>query len=407
MVENEELLNAPKISNIREINIYPDHDELMKTDDEIYLRPIIVKGAYNNMDHYIDVLFRLTREDYMRPLRQGVQNHISENPGRVSEVHLYKDLRIGPPETSRSGIVWTIYFDQSKHNWQGSKRLIFGSLLLISHDNFSSNGMLVATVVDNDRRKKGEIMIQLFRGNLNPRLTYKMLESSAYFEPYNRILRRIQDPEFKNMPFQQYLVRQLKNDTEVLQHQPNLARYLRNQEAVYDLTALMKPEYLNWDENLGKGIHILNEHWTNEEYMALNGSQLKAVKSALSHELSVIQGPPGTGKTYVALKVVKCLLDNSKFWYGDRGCPILVVCYTNHALDHFLEGIVPMVPEKIVRIGAQSKSEILQPVNLSKLTPFFRTHTLFYHKYGSRVYLFLHHFFCLFTQFFLFKKIVC
>jgi len=223
--------------------------------------------------------------------------------------------------------------------------------------------MIVATVFDNDRRQKGELLVKLFRGNLNPRLTYKMLESSAYFEPYKHVLLRIKDPEFKDIPFKQYLVRQ--NDTEVLQHQPNYARYLRNQEAVYDLTALIKPGY----EEMGKGINILNNKWKNEEYMALNGSQLKAIKSALSDELSVIQGPPGTGKTYIALKVVKCLLDNSKFWFGDRttGCPILVICYTNHALDQFLEGIVPMVPEKIVRIGARSKSKILEPFNLSIL----------------------------------------
>ena len=221
--------------------------------------------------------------------------------------------------------------------------------------------MIVATVFDNDRRQKGELLVKLFRGNLNPRLTYKMLESSAYFEPYKHVLLRIKDPEFKDIPFKQYLVRQ--NDTEVLQHQPNYARYLPNQEAVYDLTALMKPGY----EEMGKGINILNDKWKNEEYIALNGSQLKAVKSALFHELSVIQGPPGTGKTYIALKVVQCLLDNSKLWFGDRttGSPILVICYKNHALDQFLEGILPMAPGKVVRIGGRSKSKILEPVNLS------------------------------------------
>ena len=62
----------------------------MKNDEEIYLRKNVVKGAYRDVDHYIDVLFRLTREDLMRPLREGVQNFVSEKPGRVSEVHVYK-----------------------------------------------------------------------------------------------------------------------------------------------------------------------------------------------------------------------------------------------------------------------------------------------------------------------------
>lgn len=47
----------------------------------------------------------------------------------------------------------------------------------------------------------------------------------------------------------------------------------------------------------------------------------------------MIQGPPGTGKTFVALRIVEMLLLNR---VSNR--PILVVCYTNHALDQFLEG---------------------------------------------------------------------
>lgn len=49
--------------------------------------------------------------------------------------------------------------------------------------------------------------------------------------------------------------------------------------------------------------------------------------------------PPG--KTYVGLKIVRALLDN-KAW-GPKS-PILVVCYTNHALDQFLEGECQLLP---------------------------------------------------------------
>ena len=80
----------------------------MKTEDEVFLRRNIVNGAYRDIEHYIDVLFRLTREDYMRPLREGVQNHVStKNVGRVPEVYLYKKVVIGPPDVSGSGLVWT------------------------------------------------------------------------------------------------------------------------------------------------------------------------------------------------------------------------------------------------------------------------------------------------------------
>ena len=47
--------------------------------------------------------------------------------------------------------------------------------------------------------------------------------------------------------------------------------------------------------------------------------------------------------------------------------PILVVCYTNHALDQFLEGIHEFHPEGIVRIGGRSQSEKMKDCNLSEL----------------------------------------
>lgn len=47
--------------------------------------------------------------------------------------------------------------------------------------------------------------------------------------------------------------------------------------------------------------------------------------------------------------------------------PILVVCYTNHALDQFLEGIHQFHPQGIVRIGGRSQSETMKACSLSEL----------------------------------------
>ena len=47
--------------------------------------------------------------------------------------------------------------------------------------------------------------------------------------------------------------------------------------------------------------------------------------------------------------------------------PILVVCYTNHALDQFLEGIHVFHPDGIVRIGGRSQSEKMKACSLSEL----------------------------------------
>ena len=63
------------------------------------------------------------------------------------------------------------------------------------------------------------------------------------------------------------------------------------------------------------------------------------------------------------------LLDENvedRFLLSERR-PILVVCFTNHALDQFLEGIHKFHPDGIVRIGATSQSETMKACSLSEL----------------------------------------
>jgi hypothetical protein len=65
-----------------------------------------------------------------------------------------------------------------------------------------------------------------------------------------------------------------------------------------------------------------------------------------------------------ALKVVEAMLHNQRTagWDG----PIVVLCYTNHALDQFLEGIHGF-EKNVVRIGSRSKSEAMQSRSMGKL----------------------------------------
>ena len=129
------------------------------------------------------------------------------------------------------------------------------------------------------------------------------------------------------------------------------------------------------------------ENFPSTQELNLDASQREALLTALTRKVAVIQGPPGTGKTYLGLKIVQVLLDNRQYWNGPteepineferrRGrlaqvlrprftrpvdhVPILVICYTNHALDQFLEGIMAFT-RKIVRIGGQSKCKALEP----------------------------------------------
>lgn len=99
--------------------------------------------------------------------------------------------------------------------------------------------------------------------------------------------------------------------------------------------------------------------WPSPPELKLNESQVDALKHALTRRLSVIQGPPGCGKTFIGLQIIATLLMNTD-------SQILIVCYTNHALDQFLCGILRYT-DSIVRIGNQSKNENLDRFNLKQL----------------------------------------
>ena len=151
---------------------------------------------------------------------------------------------------------------------------------------------------------------------------------------------------------------------------PSTPKYLQ-QGTTYDITPLMKGKFVND----GKSVPILEDHaWPSNEMLCVNESQADAIRACLTRELAIVQGPPGTGKTFISLKIAQILLLNWQVWSRasemDRRAirrQILVICYTNHALDQFLEGITSFEETGIVRVGSRSKTEKLDEFNLSNL----------------------------------------
>lgn len=103
--------------------------------------------------------------------------------------------------------------------------------------------------------------------------------------------------------------------------------------------------------------------WSEES--GLDQTQYQAYIKALFRKFVIIQGPPGTGKTHIGLKIASTILHNCYLNRNDFK-PILVVCYTNHALDQFLQGLLN-VTNRLVRVGGQSKNENLEEYNLKSL----------------------------------------
>ena len=55
-------------------------------------------------------------------------------------------------------------------------------------------------------------------------------------------------------------------------------------------------------------------------------------------------------------------------WDAEKKSAMLMVCYTNHALDQFLEGVLKFQQTGIIRVGGRCSSESLQRYNLHEYT---------------------------------------
>ncbi|XP_041800203.1 NFX1-type zinc finger-containing protein 1 isoform X2 [Chelmon rostratus] len=368
--------------DFRTIPIYPTPEEFHQ-DHRPFLRPNLTSQRYTNTHLYLDTHFRLLREDFVRPLREGIQqllwNQMDVGRGdsplkkkRFDDIRVYFDTRLVVPKCTHTGLAYVVQFDIQPLQfvrWQNSKRLIYGSLVCLSCDNFES--FLFATVTDRDPKdlQKGQVQITFTEesrfklAGMQKDQLFLMVETTAYFEAYRYVLDGLKEQEEDSLPFQRYIV---ECETDV---QP--PEYLQRTD-MYDLSSIADPDYMDRIQPF----HSLKEDaWPRMEELGLDESQMRAFQLALTKELAIIQGPPGTGKTYVGLKIAQALLTNQDLWRDRIGsAPMLVVCYTNHALDQFLEGIHTFLQEGIVRVGGRSNSEILKRFNLRELThsPNFR-----------------------------------
>ena len=381
-------------SEYRTLPLLPSWDEVCVNKAPVKLRPNIVDGAYEDWMHYYDVQFRLLREDFIAPLRRGICDFLDGMSGRkLRDVKVYNSVKIVKPEFTFSGIGYKVHFETlhlQRCKWEHSKRLMFGSLVCLSPDNFK-NVVLFATVSDRkpEDLKRGLVSLQFEVGaNLqyifDSKSVFVMVESLAFFEASRHIMRSLQTAEVETMPFTRYII---KGDCTSV----NAPKYLDVTNNCYNLSCLYGSKESSKQPLV---FNILDcKKWQVAKSVELDQSQLDAIQQALTQEIAVIQGPPGTGKTYIGLKIVETLLRNRKVWDPDRQSPILVMCYTNHALDQFLQGILNIrLPEddddddelskllrkasiepqksgvpKIVRVGGRSQNEVVNEFNVEKL----------------------------------------
>ncbi|KAJ3939835.1 uncharacterized protein N0V96_009822 [Colletotrichum fioriniae] len=137
----------------------------------------------------------------------------------------------------------------------------------------------------------------------------------------------------------------------------------------------MAAEVATADQVQRPRVHLDNQ------FRLLREDMLGELRDDLKSPLALIQGPPGTGKSFVGALAAKILL-------GDPEKRILVLSYTNHALDQFLEDLmkIGISPGDMVRLGSKS-TESTSALSLEKQLRSYayrRTNATWEHINGMR-----------------------
>ncbi|GIY60265.1 NFX1-type zinc finger-containing protein 1 [Caerostris darwini] len=375
--------------NYRSIPILPTANDIHTSCT--FLRPNLVKGQYKDTEHYLDVQYRLLREDYVKPLRDGIASYLNlKKQGKslnCKEIRVYSNVHIIRQEFVNGGLVHFAHFKEnnfSKIKWELSKRFLTGSLLCLSSNDFET--MLFATVARRDPKElcKGLVLLR-FEDltdevlTLSPLRNFVVIETNAYFEAYRHNLHALCELEETKLPMKPYIIE--------TQNTIRCPQYLQ-ESTVYDMRPLLLPlEEHYFDRHVEEdgeisitynfsyvisqkatAVRILeDDQWPTYSELSLDPTQYAAIKAAVTKEFAIVQGPPGTGKTYVGLRIAQLLLHNKNKWQTQTNAsPMLVVCYTNHALDQFLEGL-SFFTQKIVRIGGRGTNEKISHFQLSNL----------------------------------------
>ena len=371
-------------------HVLPSPKELL-THSPVTPKSLIIDGEYKSTELFLETHYDLLREDMIAPLRSAIKDHINCDDRAKKALFIYDEVTFQHPECdSNQGLMYRLKFnvlgvnDVSKLKWDRSERLKFGALLCIVEPIDGKavfRDILWATVSDrNARSLQSNLTICVrFPSGFEPRVDfsrkYMMLESrQVYFESYCHTLSGLYN--MREIPFTKLLLGQ----TLECKH----PKYIRentlfNFSPIFpDRTNPVFPSLGQWPDSSPK----------------LDDSQYKALRLALTKEVSLIQGPPGTGKTYVGAITLEIMLETKRAYYLDLDSqlfseqeteeisdeqrvsipptedqesymralesPILILTYTNHALDQFLM-LLLRFESKIVRIGSKVEQEELLP----------------------------------------------
>ncbi|KAI5305889.1 hypothetical protein KEM56_002975 [Ascosphaera pollenicola] len=376
-----------------ELEIRCNQADFLPTTD--FSEPHFLEGP----ERLLDVHFRLLRHDIFSGLKETMAGltHVVDNGLSTSTwadvvaksqgAHIYRSASLVKSQfTKRAGLQFCISFrlperiaklkkqDRSEW-WKRSRRLSPGTLLclvliqgrrlqiipLIAEENEIGkdgvSGLITAkpVVLTSDAtRRLLEHNAQYSRSNDKNLVMEFSSVLPATFVPILENLQRMHREG--NWPFAQWLVPkpfEVDGVPGSVDVPPPL--YARNRGFYFEMGSILNTPDQSLQYRPG-----LNEDRITEQLKSqspLDEGQVSATVAALSREFCLIRGPPGTGKTFAGVQIMKVLIANKE--RAQLG-PVVVVCYTNHALDQFLEHIMLQGITNVIRVGSRSSSTMLE-----------------------------------------------
>lgn len=344
--------------NFRDIAVFPTADEIRSCEGPFLQRldDVFQHSRESRPAEYLSWLFRLLREDMLGNLRKdlavawgqktGPRKPLSLGRLRLSGVGNGNDRRpdsLALKMVCDSGLVFhrrLIGKDARKRFLEDSKSYLkhgsfgalccghdvvaFGSLVRNVDLLLANPPMIVVKFADVAALR---LALQAFLGHKKDDLRFIVVDTPTF--AYQPILQRL--TEIKEIPLEEVLL------------EPTFAA--TPPQSTPQMSALLTGlrEALRTDQEFD-----LCDAIDTKRPIHVSGAQLESLINGLENCIGQIQGPPGTGKSFIGALIVAIILKFTEY-------RVLVLTYTNHALDQFLEDLldIGVSGDNMVRLGSK------------------------------------------------------
>ncbi|KAF5240849.1 hypothetical protein FAUST_4149 [Fusarium austroamericanum] len=392
-------------ADISKIAILPTYEEVTSEQVEYlpstnFTEPHVLADP---LQRYIDSMFRLVRHDILGPVKDILRDLLQSddllngrlsNPDPQAQVYLESSIEAFV-SSKKHGTEAVLSFEppaqilgktaeQQKAWWKASSRLGQGTLVCFVSPTPGRTSLLFFQVTckstsssdlkETDERTSSiaplqglpSITVKLANHNREDFLLLAKLYTTkavgvlvdfngVILDTFVPILRNLQTIKCENqIAFQQWILPSTDEERSV-----TTPAYARRLDFTFSLRSITKDKGtdLVLDPEFPENLDIQEL----ERATGLDQGQCRGLVDALTREYALIQGPPGTGKSYLGVQLLRVLLAaKQKAHLG----PIVIICYTNHALDQFLKHLLDVGISRIIRIGGRSVTPELAGLNL-------------------------------------------